>query len=29
MTLLSTHKTLAEAISICKVLLANGGIKYE
>lgn len=29
MTVLSTHKTLAEALSICKVLLANGGVKYE
>ena len=28
-TVLSSHKTLAEALSICKVLLANGGIKYE
>jgi hypothetical protein len=26
---LSSHKTLAEAMSICKVLLANGGIRYE
>jgi hypothetical protein len=25
---LSTHKTLAEAMSICKVLLANGGVHY-
>lgn len=24
----STHKTLAEAMSICKVLLANGGVHY-
>lgn len=24
--ILSTHKTLHEAMSICKVLLANGGI---
>lgn len=27
--ILSTHKTLAEAMSICKVLLANGGVRYE
>ncbi len=25
---LSTHKTLAEAVSILKVLLANGGVVY-
>ena len=28
-TILSTHKTLAEALSILRVLLASGGIKYE
>ena len=28
MTVLSSHKTLAEALSICKVLLANGGVCY-
>jgi hypothetical protein len=27
--ILSTHKTLAEALSIVRVLLASGGIKYE
>ena len=27
-TILSSHKTLAEAMSICKVLLANGGVHY-
>ena len=27
-TILSSHKTLAEALSICKVLLANGGVHY-
>jgi hypothetical protein len=26
---LSTHKTLAEAVSILKVLLANGGVIYN
>jgi hypothetical protein len=26
---ISTHKTLAEAVSILKVLLANGGIVYD
>jgi hypothetical protein len=26
---LSTHKTLAEAVSILKVLLANGGVAYH
>jgi hypothetical protein len=26
--ILSSHKTLAEALSICKVLLANGGVQY-
>ena len=26
--ILSSHKTLAEAMSICKVLLANGGVRY-
>lgn len=26
---LSTHKTLHEAMAICKVLLANGGVGYE
>ena len=25
---LSTHKTLHEAMAICKVLLANGGVHY-
>jgi hypothetical protein len=25
---LSTHKTLAEAVSILKILLANGGVAY-
>jgi hypothetical protein len=25
---LSTHKTLAEAVSILKILLANGGVVY-
>jgi hypothetical protein len=28
-TIISTHKTLAEALSIVRVLLASGGIKYE
>jgi len=28
-TILSTHKTLAEALSIVRVLLASGGVKYE
>ena len=28
-SILSTHKTLHEAMGICKVLLANGGIHYE
>ena len=27
--ILSSHKTLAEAMAICKVLLANGGVRYE
>ena len=27
--ILSTHKTLHEAMSICKVLLANGGIHRD
>lgn len=27
--ILSSHKTLAEAMSICKVLLANGGVHYD
>lgn len=27
--ILSSHKTLAEALGVCKVLLANGGIDYE
>jgi len=26
---ISTHKTLAEAVSILKVLLANGGVVYD
>lgn len=26
---LSTHKTLAEAMGICRVLLACGGVEYE
>ena len=26
--ILSSHKTLAEAMAICKVLLANGGAHY-
>jgi hypothetical protein len=26
---ISTHKTLAEAVSILKLLLANGGIVYD
>lgn len=26
--ILSSHKTLHEAMGVCKVLLANGGIKY-
>lgn len=26
--IVSTHKTLAEAVSILKVLLANGGLRY-
>ncbi len=26
---ISTHKTLAEAVSILKILLANGGIVYD
>jgi hypothetical protein len=25
---ISTHKTLAEAVSILKILLANGGVVY-
>jgi hypothetical protein len=28
-TILSSHKTLHEAMAICKVLLANGGVRYE
>jgi hypothetical protein len=28
-TILSTHKTLAEALSILRVLLASGGLNYE
>jgi hypothetical protein len=28
-TIISTHKTLAEALSILRVLLASGGLKYE
>lgn len=27
-TILSSHKTLAEAMNILKVLLANGGVRY-
>ena len=27
--ILATHKTLHEAMAICKVLLANGGVHYE
>ena len=27
--ILSTHKTLHEAMAICRVLLANGGATYE
>lgn len=27
--ILSSHRTLAEAMAICKVLLANGGAHYE
>lgn len=26
--IISTHKTLAEAMGVCKVLLANGGVLY-
>jgi len=26
--ILSTHKTLHEALGVCKVLLANGGVHY-
>lgn len=26
--ILSTHKTLHEAMGVCRLLLANGGIKY-
>jgi len=28
-TIISTHKTLAEALNIVRVLLASGGIRYE
>ena len=27
--IMSSHKTLHEAIAICRVLLANGGAQYE
>lgn len=27
-TILSSHKTLHEAMGVCRVLLANGGVKY-
>ena len=27
--ILSTHKTLHEAMGLCRLLLANGGIHYE
>lgn len=27
-TILSTHKTLHEAMGVCKLLLANGGVTY-
>lgn len=27
--IMSSHKTLAEAMGVCKVLLANGGAQYD
>lgn len=27
--IMSSHRTLAEAMGVCKVLLANGGARYE
>ena len=27
--ILSSHKTLSEAMSICRLLLANGGVSYD
>lgn len=28
-TILSTHKTLHEAMGVCRILLANGGVQYD